>query len=274
MALQWDRIANLRGPAGPAGKDASVTLVYGSEKTAGPTNTDHGTPVFGAPARHGSSLTGGVLRAGAVCPEPEGWALTVEAWVLSGTVSTDGSVKVAFSLGNDLWVAADTSGRAFITLSKTPDSRVFSTVNICDGAWHHVAVTVTRRNGVTQLVRFFVDGVEVIGSAPTTAQAWNTNLYVRGITVASYDWQGAVDSIRASIGEIYTKNFTPSASELPVTPRTLVRGTFEDQNIMDVAVRSYGTRPSAETTPAGSVTYVGPMRPSDWLTDDRWVKNG
>lgn len=273
MALTWVKIGNLKGPAGPTGADASVTLVYGSKKTVGPASTDHGAPTYGAPARHGASLTGGVLRAGGVCPEPDGWALTVEAWVLSGSLPTDGAVKVAFSLGNDLWVAADSAGRALITLSKTADSRIISTVNICDGAWHHIAVTVTRRNGITFLVRFFVDGVEVAGAAPTTAQPWNSNLYVRGITVASYDWQGAVDSIRASIGEIYTKNFTPPTEEFTVTPRTLVRGTLES-NTMDVASRTYGTRPSAETTPAGSVTYVGPMKPTDWLTDDRWVKNG
>lgn len=35
----------------------------------------------------------------------------------------------------------------------------------------------------------------------------------------------------------------------------------------------YPERPDVETNPAGTVMYLGPSQPTDWLTGDQWVDN-
>ena len=96
---------------------------------------------------------------------------------------------------------------------------IFSTSNIGDGEWHHVAVT---RNQSTGQVRIWVDGVsEASGTYDTTN--WS---YPAGHTVGSgqdneyavigtekhdvgYGYNGQVDELRISDSVRYTGTFTP-----------------------------------------------------------------
>lgn len=274
--MTWTSKANLRGPQGipgPPATNAMYSLVWGAEKTTGPATVVRGTPIYGLPAKFGSALSGGILAAGTTAPEPDGTSLTIESWVYAPEVPP-GSIAnpvVAWSLGNAIWFGAvGGTGYATLCLSGETESRVNTARNICDGLWHHVAVEISRTASVTTLKGFWIDGISISGSAPTTGKAWVSTLHLRGLPTASaFDWTGSIDEVRLTIGNRYSGTFTKPSAPFTMDSRTILLGHLES-NIMDVAVRSYPVRPSG--IPGGSVTYTGPFQPTTWLTDDKWVK--
>ena len=253
-----------------AAANQAFTLVWGRTKTTGPATVSRGTPVYGTPAKFGgTALRGALLTASGVAPEPVGTSVTVEGWVYAAAPAAGSNPMVAWSHGANLWFGAlGTTGYAVISISGDTPSRVNTTVNICDGAWHHIAYEVTRVNGITYLKGFWIDG-QVIGlNSPSIAKTWSANLDIGGLFSSSiYDWPGSLDEIRLSVGSRYKAAFTPATSEGVVEGRTLLLAHMTSAT-MDVAVRSYPARPAS--APGGSVRYFGPFQPTDWLTDDKW----
>lgn len=248
----------------------SFTLVWGAKKTTGPAAVSAGTPVYGLPAKFGSTaLSGGKLSAGGVSPEPTASSVTTEGWVYAAAPNAGTNAMVAWAHGANLWVgAAGTTGYAMICLSGDTASRITTAINICDGQWHHIAHEVTRLNGTTYLKGFWVDGVQINLASPSIAKAWTTALDIGGLYgLATYDWPGSIDEIRISTGARYKASFTPATSEGVVDGRTLLLAHMTS-NVMDVAIRSYPVRPVG--APGGAVRYFGPFQPTDWLTDDKW----
>jgi hypothetical protein len=250
--------------------NGAYSLVWGATKSTGPATTVRGTPVYGTPAKFGgTALRGAVLTASSVAPEPIGTSVTVEGWVYAAAPAAGSNPMVAWSHGGNLWVGAiGTTGYAVISISGDTPSRVNTTINICDGAWHHIAYELTRISGITYLKGFWIDGQVISLNAPSIAKAWSPNLDIGGLFSSSlYDWPGSLDEIRLSVGTRYKAAFTPATSEGVVEGRTLLLAHMTSAT-MDVAVRSYPIRPVA--APGGSVRYFGPFQPTDWLTDDKW----
>lgn len=248
----------------------AYSLIWGAAKTSGPATVVRGTPTYTTPAKFGgAALKGSLLSASSVAPEPIGTSITVEGWVYAAAPAAGTNPMVTWSHGGNFWVGAlGTTGYACISISGDTPSRINTTINICDGAWHHLAYEATRVNGITYLKGFWIDGQPIGLGSPSIAKAWSSNLDIGGLFSASlYDWPGSIDELRISMGNRYKGAFTPATVEGVVEGRTLLLAHMTS-NVMDVAVRSYPARPVA--APGGSVRYFGPFQPTDWLTDDKW----
>lgn len=252
-----------------ASSKQSFSLPWITTFTTGNGVVVRGTPTFTA-GKFGNALTTGVLNCDNLFPEPVGYTQTIECWVKSSTIP---STKEAIIWGtqNSMWLSAqEGTGFARFTLAFTTGSRATSTVNICDGAWHHVAVSLTRESGTTILKGFWVDGVPTGATAPTNARTWPIDLIIGGHwTDATYDWSGQIDDLRVSVGQIYSGTFTPPTVANSRNGRTLIIAPLDSLS-MTAGNEGYAARPSAALD--GTVTYIGPVQPSDWHTDDRWVK--
>ena len=164
---------------------------------------------------------------------------TVEAWLRcayadNASTATDEDARYSnIVYDRDSWgeqrghvwgVTRDGSGNLIVCFGQagagTTWATIFSTSDIGDGEWHHVAVT---RNQSTGQVRIWVDGVsEASGTYDTTN--WS---YPAGHTVGSgqdneyavigtekhdvgYGYDGELDELRISDSVRYTATFTPA----------------------------------------------------------------
>lgn len=271
MDFEWKYLANLKGA--PAQVDApgvlSYTLPWIPSTTTGNLVAVRGTPTFAA-GKFGSALSGGVLNCDNLFPEPVGYTQTIECWVNSSTIPGT-KESIIWGTQNSMWLsAAEGTGFARFTLAFATSSRATSTVNICDGAWHHVAVSLTRESGTTILKGFWVDGIPTGVTAPTNARAWPIDLIVGGHwSDASYDWVGRIDDLRVSAGQVYSSTFTPPTSANRLNGRTLIHAPLDSLEAT-AGNEGYPARPVG--APDGAVTYVGPVVPTTWHTDDKWEK--
>ncbi|MDR6867539.1 hypothetical protein J2Y69_002143 [Microbacterium resistens] len=268
-----------------AAQHLSYSLVWataGTVEVAGTVAAATGAPAYTAAGRFGTALSAGSVTAsgGGVVVEPgSGVTYTIEGWVKAAGLPTGASRRVFFALsGQGLYVAGDaTTGYA----SATTDSnrRWTSTTNICDGAWHHIAVTFTRASNATTVVGFWIDGAVASGAAAGTPvpAAWDSAVRLGGLSVSSsFDWYGAgsaglIDEVRISKTARYTAAFTPPGAAFAWDANTLVLAHMNSTAYSYAGVgHAYPARPSG--APGGAVTYLGPVQPTDWLPKDRWIE--
>jgi hypothetical protein len=226
-----------------------------------------GSPTYTAPGKDGACLTGGVLdytnAAAAVTAMNTALGHTVEFWFRKATKP----IKTVAILGMDQhWVGLDVGG--FI---KQNVGLLTGTRNVCDGAWHHIAVQVTysAASALTWTnVQTWIDGTKELEKTTNTtaAASWTTRWAIGGIISASYEFGGDLDELRVSTGVRYTGTFAPAATLVP-DQRTLALHHFNGGPGTDIG--GYPPRPAA---PAGAVTFIGYNQPSAWLTLDRWIK--
>jgi hypothetical protein len=256
-----------------AAQNINITLVYGpvSFVTTAATVV-RGTPSYASAGKIGQSLTGGVLGLGNVL-EPTSDTITLEAWVTLSAAPA-GNPDLVFSFGTSLWLGIRTDGKPSILIANGATAQIGPT-SIADGAWHHVAVELSRANTTTTLRGFWVDGTPVLSSPYTgTSQAWLPALGVAGFptTTTGFDFDlGRIDEFRVSTGSRYTGAFTPQTTPFTWDMSTLRLAHLEDGNYLAPGSSSaYAARPTL--APAGTVTYIGPVAPADKKPADRWIK--
>lgn len=269
-----------------ANQTLSYSLVWGLQvnlETSANATTGSGSPAFGTPGKFGTCLSAGVLNVGGLTsvaePAPAA-SITVEGWAKAVAAPTGVSRRVLFAISSQaLYVAAEaTTGFASVTLDSS--RRWISSTNICDGAWHHIAVTLTRSANTTTCTGFWIDGVAAANSASGTATAasWNpAGVRVGGIDVSTnFDWYGAgtvglLDEVRVSAGARYTAAFTPPTEVFKWDSKTLLLAHLDSTAYSQAAtIQAYPRRPVGAL--GGSVTYIGPSQPTDWVKNDQWIE--
>lgn len=249
----------------------SYALVYGTGSGTKTAAVVSGSPTYTA-GKFGNALGGTACiatDAGSVPAPSASQVFTVEAWVKLAAPPT--GIKVIAALGNFLSLtAAATSG--FASFSLDGNTYTSSGVNICDGAWHQVALQFSRSGTTRTFGAFYVDGVPISGLTPSTAsKGWTNLIYIGGFsTPNTFNWTGQIDELRVSKIARYSAAFTPATSPFAFDASTLVLAHLDDTSFRGLA-GGYPVRPPG--APSGAVTYIGPTQPTDWLTDDRWVNN-
>jgi len=227
-----------------------------------------GAPVFTSAGKFGTCLTAGSVAATGKVPQPTTGTVTVEGWVKLAAPPT--GIKVALSLGSANYAAAAaTTGYAILTLTGVT---VSSAINVCDGAWHHIAYELGYAGGKPVFVGFWVDGASVAGSPANPVNAWEPDLRVGGFQSATtYQWPGSLDEVRVSTGPRYTGTFA-----LPTAAFVWDSSTLVIEHLDSTAYSFFGTGSGYPARPAsaldGAVTYIGPTQPAGWLTYDRWIQ--
>lgn len=130
----------------------------------------------------------------------------------------------------------------------------FSSLNLFDGLWHHVALS--RTSGVT---RAFVDGTQQ-GSSLTDTTNYSVNGSSEPIRVGSgarhdLNLNGFIDEFRFTVGVgRYTSNFTPTSTEFGTAASsgavTLARTPQSSSNSNALVSFASGTKQVFLTTPA------------------------
>lgn len=198
---------------------------------------------------------------------------TIEAWFKVAAAPT--GTKVIFGQDKIAWVGINTSGFITSTIGGgTPGVAVnlVGASNVCDGAWHHVALTLNAGKP-----SIYVDGTRIATSTTATAPIDNASTYVGlgiggfgGAGNSSFDLTGQVDEVRVSrtlryTGTTYT---VPSAA---FTPDTLTSGlwhfdadgtdsaTTVAPGVPSITVGTSGTTDTITYTvaPAGTNTVAG-----------------
>lgn len=227
-------------------------------------------------------------------PETVSGAMTMEGWVR--TTSTTGGRFVSLVPTNGTTMTTDRhlyindTGTMGVRAGTSAVPVVESTTKYNDGAWHHVAATIS---GDTVIL--YVDGVEAgrrsVALAPAATGAWYLGGDRYGSTTFPNSWSLAGDTDEVAIyGKVLTADqirthfelgrgvvnaaptaaFTATASGLAVT---FDGSTSKD----DGSVASYtwdfgdGSAPQTTTTPTASHLYAADGRYSVKLTvtDDR-----
>lgn len=133
-------------------------------------------------------------------------------------------------------------------------SNTFSSTNLFDGLWHHVALS--RTSGVTKA---FVDGTQV-GSNLTDTTNYNANGTAYPISVGGgprndLNMNGWIDEFRFTVGVgRYTSNFTPTSTAFGTNASsgtvTLARTPQSSSNANALVSFAAGTKQVFLTTPA------------------------
>lgn len=269
-----------------ASQTLSYSLVWGLQvnlETKSNATTGSGSPAFTSPGRFGMCLSGGALKVGGLVSVAEpgpAESLTIEGWAKATAAPTGVSRRVLFAVSSQaLYVAAEaTTGYASVTTDS--NRRWVSTTSICDGAWHHIAVTLTRNANTTTCTGFWIDGVAAANapSGSPIAAAWNpAGVRVGGLDVSTnFDWYGAgteglLDEVRVSVGARYVGTFTAPTEFFNWDSKTLLLAHLDSTDYSQAETsQAYPRRPVGAL--GGSVTYVGPIQPTDWVKNDQWIE--
>lgn len=246
----------------------AYSLVYGAQPSPLTLATVRGAPAYGTPAKFGWAQSGGVTRAvGAV---PDNPTLTLDGWFRQQALPTTNAVDIVWSIGGFMYIAVEpTTG--FLSYVHGGSNKRISAINVCDGLFHHVAVELARSGTTVTLAGFWIDGVPVNGAAVSGGiTGWNPDLTLGGNPGSGFDLFGSIDSVRVSDASIFpAAGFTPPTAQPEATAHTRFAATLDSADAVSYHP-GYPSRPS--TAAAGAVTYTGPTQPTDWQTNDRWVK--
>ena len=204
--------------------------------------------------------------------------LTVEAWVYISANSApdaDGArgAAVACAWGTGTvpggWVllifgntTATGTGLAFDTWSSTGAAATLyrAPVSVSQGAWHHVAATVT--SGVRRL---FLDGVEIAGSTTTVGAGYTSadsngnTVEIGGTAVGPYPLtlDGSIDELRITDASWYAAGFTPTGpfpDSGDIIGRVSVAGPLGAPAVLGATLVS---GPAQAPSPLGAALVVG-----------------
>lgn len=122
---------------------------------------------------------------------------TIEAWVKKASITSGATIFMERTAANPglIGVVIDASGRLFINIRNDAgaiDSLASSTVNVADGAFHHVAV---KMSGTT--ITFYADGAPSGTATRTNATGAMTTSELRWAedTAGNADWVGSLDEL-------------------------------------------------------------------------------
>ena len=156
-----------------------------------------------------------------------------------------------------------------------------NTVNICDNAWHHVAIV--RKSGV---VSSFVDGRFDTSTSSYSTSNISPNSGSPRPRIGAYDstsggLTGYISNMRYSSIAVYSKNFTPPTSALTEVSNTKLLLSMTDGKVIDTSgsqnLRLYGDAQSHNGQPRvsglsgilldgnGDVAYFNPKK--DYIMD-------
>jgi hypothetical protein len=215
----------------------------------------------------GSGLSGGYAQA-SINPLPSSYPFTVEARV-QGTVN--GTKQVAAGYAFLFWFGCDNAGQAIgVAYPGSGEVDLTTSVNICDGSWHHLALVVTATT-----VSLYVDGA-LAGSATNTF-VYNAALGCFGVRdwgqSASLPlgangqpgpnrWAGSIDEVAIWPIAKYTAAFTPPTAPYAGTEGMTSLYHLDGTGLDSLAPLSVpiGTRPS----PASGIRLL--MKAGDSVT--------
>lgn len=255
----------------------SYTLTWTITDTFQTPTLVRGATAFSTTAKFGShALSGGVQKyAGAddflvSTPNFGGTILvgTLEAWVRMP--ANPPAVRVIASHALWYWMGINASGQVLVKYGD-PEATLQSTIAICDGNWHHVAL-VFKAGSVATL---YVDGVQAATNTATkTIGATGYGFCIGGLeSSTAYDWSassGLIDEVRLSDVARYTAAFTPPATAFAWDANTKRLARLDNSTLAVTA--SGGAYPARPATTDGGVTWIGPVEPTGWHTYDRWVQ--
>ena len=152
------------------------------------------------------------------------------------------------------------------------DTTVASSVNINDGAWHHVVATRANASGA---MKVYVDGVlRGTGTGPTGSRTWPTTLRIGSLQTGSNFLNGTLDDVR-----LYDRALGPGeVLGLLGTPPSAPTGFSAIAGAGSVAL-TWSSDPAATTcyikrSTDGGVTYTTIATPSGNTFTDTSVNNG
>lgn len=254
--------------SGATASNLAFSLVQNPQPTSVTLSTVRGTPVYGAPAKFGTAQSGGVTKATGVVPDSP--ALTFDGWFMQPALPAGTALDIIWSVNGFLYVCIEpTTG--FLSYVHSGSIKRTAQINVCDGAWHHVAVELTRSGTTVTLTGMWLDGKPVTGAAVSGGvSTWNADLTLGGNPGAGFDLAGSIDSVRISNQAIFpAPGFVPpNWHNAPSYYASFI--AHMDSNLATKYAYAYPARPA--NAPGGSVTYTGSSQPTDWLTNDRWVK--
>lgn len=90
-------------------------------------------------------------------------------------------------------------------------TEISGTTDICNSAWHHVAVA---RSGTS--LKLFIDGVSEASTTSSESMGLSNSMLVGAYEGGSYTMNGYIDDFRVTKGVArYTSDFTPPAAAFP-----------------------------------------------------------
>lgn len=227
--------------------------------------TLQGTPTYNASGKFGQSLNGGNGFA-PTQPVTE-YPVTISAWVKG---ASSGNIEVAAGRNGVAWFGKAANNTALAHFGSGSagtgagnDITLASSVNIADGAYHHLALVVTAAGGT-----FYVDGAQV--STSTAAPTFSpTNIYfgvraffnTAGSATASFPFTGEVDEVAVWNISKYTAPFTPPTAATSNSDTGLVAlwhldGNGTDSTNAGVATAVTLSGPSAGIVGAASSAFT------------------
>jgi hypothetical protein len=191
--------------ATPRESSALYAFEGNAQDTSGSGN--HGTAttltyVMGIPGAQAAQFNG--TSSNVVIPRSITDDFTVAMWVKS--TDTAGAANSQWWAGKGLvdgevggggadWGTAIVNGKFVLGVGSTGgDTTIASSVNINDGAWHHVAAT---RNNATGAMTVYVDGApRGSGTGPTGSRTLPASLRIGSLQTGSNFLNGALDDVR------------------------------------------------------------------------------
>jgi hypothetical protein len=119
------------------------------------------------------------------------------------------------------WGTALVDGKFVLGVGSTGgDTTIASSVNINDGAWHHVAAT---RNNTTGAMAVYVDGVlRGSGTGPTGSRTFPASLRVGSLQTGNNFLNGTLDDVRLYDRVLTAAEVSELTGPLPSTPAGLL----------------------------------------------------
>lgn len=242
------------------------------DPATGMTVVRNGPPTFGTPAKQGGGSLVGPAMLHVPFPLPDGATRTVEFFFrVDDTVAIPRTFNL-FALGS-----LSNQVASFYANVKTDGTTVFTASNrtgpaVKDGAFHHLAMIVSRSGTNRSLTGLFLDGAAIAGSGPVNRSDETDILQIGGLWFTNtFDWySGArIDQLRISDGPRYTAAFTPPTT-IDSDANTIAMYSMDPAVAGSIA---WPARPAG--IEAGLVRWRGPRdfpAPTNMQTLDTWTK--
>lgn len=233
---------------------------YEFEENGGGTATDStsnnndgalsNSPTWSSDAAVGSfslDFTGDSVNNNAVVTVPDdssldfGTDVTIAFWYNASVAQSDSTRIIGTHDGGDGFsIFADSDGTLNWFLDDGNDTVTLSTAGfISDGNWHHVAAV---RNGTTNAVRIYIDGVSQFSGTATDINIVNSTapLTIGGENAFISDYEGLLDDVRlydrelasGDVSELYALGTTTSTITVTTTNDTVDGDTSDVASLL------------------------------------------
>jgi hypothetical protein len=160
-------------------------------------------------------------------------SLTIEAFINTTTKVDFQSIIGSFDGTNGWFLHTTVAGVVLAGLNSV--GFITGTINVCDGAWHHVALV---RNVST--LTLYIDGVADGTRSDTTNLGSTTEVRIGGLSAAlPRPFTGYISNPRVVKGTaVYTSNFTPPTTPLTNIANTSLLLNFTNAGITDATAKN------------------------------------